>query len=338
MGSSQLQHYLPQTYLKGFSTPTDEVWRFDRSSRTLKPLRPAVIGAENDLYSIVDANGISQNLESQWFSPLDSTFAPLLQKLQLAAELSAHEMYQLAMFTAYMRVRTPASIREAELRLRQIDSHLGVPRDSVRYHSKDPNPSGNREERFVLTKEQSEEIPTARGNACDRNDALQLLISTGKDLARALLNLDWTLLVAPNGRSFIAADSPFMTIPPALHDVDLEGVGPLTPGAITFMPLSASLCMRFANVEPQGLSRRQLDGAAVRSLNTCQVLNSERFVYSPSESLLRKLTASLHSDDLNLDVVVTREARSTSQPTRSLLHTFTRSNISSEWASRISIG
>jgi hypothetical protein len=65
MGSSQLQHYLPRTYLKGFSTSTGEVWRYDRRTATMKPLMPDVIGAENNLYSIVDGGVLSQEIETK---------------------------------------------------------------------------------------------------------------------------------------------------------------------------------------------------------------------------------------------------------------------------------
>lgn len=46
---NQWQHYLPQVYLKGFATPTGEVWRYDRDNGALKPLGTPIIGAEKDL-------------------------------------------------------------------------------------------------------------------------------------------------------------------------------------------------------------------------------------------------------------------------------------------------
>jgi hypothetical protein len=38
VSKSQWHHYLPQVYLKGFTTPTGEVWRYDRVDGALKPL------------------------------------------------------------------------------------------------------------------------------------------------------------------------------------------------------------------------------------------------------------------------------------------------------------
>ena len=70
-------------------------------------------------------------------------------------------------------------------------------------------------------------------------------------------------------------------------------------------------------------------------MNLCQVMNSERYLYSSSETLLGKLTAGIKDVGLNFAVVVTREATSVSNPGSSLIHTFTKSKIPSDWADRL---
>ena len=81
--------------------------------------------------------------------------------------------------------------------------------------------------------------------------------------------------------------------------------------------------------------QRNIDGTAVRAVNICQVMNSERYLFGPNEALVGKLTQAVNSRGLNRGVVITREAASISDPDSSLLHSFTKSKIPPEWAERL---
>ena len=52
-----------------------------------------------------------------------------------------------------------------------------------------------------------------------------------------------------------------------------------------------------------GMLPRRVDGAAVRAINTCQVMNAERHQFGPNEALLGKLRAAISSPILNRAVV-----------------------------------
>jgi hypothetical protein len=224
-------------------------------------------------------------------------------------------------------------IRETEMRFRQTDALLGPDRQSVKYHAE---PSDHDADTYVMAEEQCDSVsPRRAGNAC-RNDVLEVLVDTGMQLARVLLGLEWTLLLAPHRRSFIIGDNPFVIVPPESHNVDLEGVGPMTPGAAVFVPLSSRLCLRVTNSGNRGAGSRQVDGAAMRAINACLVLNSEQYLFSPSDALLKRLVADLvGAPGKNLAQVVLREAPSVSDESRSLLHWFTKSRIGPEWARRV---
>jgi len=332
MGNSQWQHYLPQVYLRGFSTESGEVWRYDRASGALKLLPPRVIGAEKDLYAVVTGEEVSQEIERNWFSPLDGQFGPILRKIREQKTFSANDLMHLANFVAYLRVRTPEAIRETELTIRQFESQIGVAREKIDYRSGPPDHSSDS---YVVKEERSDTVSQRRGHAVARNEVLGVLIRTGLSIAEALIDLTWTVLVASHGRSFIVGDNPFVIVPPKFHRGDLEGVGPLTPGAATFVPLSSELCLRFTNTG-SAASRRQIDGAAIRAINGCQVLNSERYLFGPSNASLNRLTAHL-TDCLgvNMAEVVIREAPSVADSSRSLLHSFKKSKVLPDWADKV---
>jgi Protein of unknown function (DUF4238) len=80
--NSQWQHYLPKVYLTGFGTATGEVWRYDCMNGALKLLPPRVIGAERDLYSIIEGEELFQEIEMKWFNPIDGRFGPTLRKIE----------------------------------------------------------------------------------------------------------------------------------------------------------------------------------------------------------------------------------------------------------------
>jgi hypothetical protein len=139
VSKSQWQHYLPRTYLKGFAASTGEVWRYDRATGALKLLGIPIIGAEKDLYTIVAGEELSQEIETKWFSPLDGKFGPIRKRIENREEPSADEIVHLANFVAYLRIRTPAMIRETETSFRQTDDLLGPDRHSIKYHTESPN-------------------------------------------------------------------------------------------------------------------------------------------------------------------------------------------------------
>ncbi len=330
---SQWQHYLPQVYLKGFATPTGEVWRYDRNNSALKPLGTRIIGAETDLYTIITGIELSHEIETRWFSPLDGKFGPIRRKLESRREPSAEELTHLASFVAYLRVRTPAMIRETETRFRQMDNLLGADRNAIKYHAEQPD---HKADTYILAEEQCESVPPRRADNASRNDVLKVLVKTGMQLAHALLDLRWTLLFASDQRSFITGDNPFVIVPPESFDVDLEGVGPLTPGAAVFIPLSSRLCLRITNSGNPVAGFRQIDGAGVRAINACLVLNCEQYLFSPSDALLNRLVVDLvAAPGKNPAQAVLREASSVSDDSRTLVHWFTKSKISPEWAGRM---
>ncbi len=125
MGKGQWQHYLPEVYLKGFATPTGEVWRYDRATGNLKPLGTPIIGAERDLYTMVTGAEVSQEIENRWFNPLDGTFGPIRRKIEKGHAPSSEDLLQVANFVAYLQVRTPSMIRETETRFQQMNTLLG---------------------------------------------------------------------------------------------------------------------------------------------------------------------------------------------------------------------
>jgi hypothetical protein len=74
----------------------------------------------------------------------------------------------------------------------------------------------------------------------------------------------------------------------------------------------------------------------VRAINACLVLNSEQYLFSPSDALLKRLVEDLvAAPGKNLAQVVLREASSVSSESPGLVHWFAKSKIGPEWAKRV---
>lgn len=334
MGNSQLQHYLPEVFLKGFGIRTGEVWRYDRADGSMKLLPPRVAGAERDLYSIITGTELCQEIETRWFNLLDGRFGPVIKKVEEKRELTFSEVRDLANFAAYLRVRTPACIRQTEASIKQLKAQIGGDCDSV---TCSPGPPARGDDLFTMRNERCDTVSPSRASADLRNEVLEILVQTGMRIAQAVLHLQWTFLFASRGRSFVVGDSPFVVVPPRSHDIQLEGVGPMTPGAATFIPLSARICLRLTDggAVSEVPAYHAIDGAAVRAMNVCQMLNAERYAFGANSTLLDRIAVCVEEAGLNLGETVIRQAASVSDSSRFLLHSFYRSKVGSEWAERI---
>jgi hypothetical protein len=126
-----------------------------------------------------------------------------------------------------------------------------------------------------------------------QNDFVLMMVSMLPELADKLLSLDWILAFAPPKKSFITCDMPTVITRPDNHP-PIRGVGILTPGAEKVVPLSPriALLMRDQSRRPT-VRAGVIDRDRLRDLNESLVGQSERFVFSSSEALLRSLVTSL---------------------------------------------
>jgi hypothetical protein len=100
--------------------------------------------------------------------------------------------------------------------------------------------------------------------------------------------LNWEVLSAPKGCSFITCDNPFTVVPPPSFDDSLVGHGILTPGASTVVPLSRQTAICFYG-EGERIRGAVVRRDFLRNVNVVVAANSERFVIARDEPLLRSI-------------------------------------------------
>ena len=75
-------HYVPQFYLRGFSTDEERVFRLDKHSNTIKRLPIKVVGFQKNLYTYKTIDGKTESLEDV-FSQMEGLAAHSIKLLRV---------------------------------------------------------------------------------------------------------------------------------------------------------------------------------------------------------------------------------------------------------------
>ncbi len=128
-----------------------------------------------------------------------------------------------------------------------------------------------------------------------RSYIIDLMMDGALHLAEVLMALSWTFVRAPNDIHFITSDAPFIIAPPA-GEQDWRAYGVLTPGAITTIPLSPSVCVV---VDGEGRKDRygHMRKDAVRRVNANVAQNSDRFIVARDQPYLERLVKRTRVDN-----------------------------------------
>jgi hypothetical protein len=98
-------HYVPQFFLKGFSSDGENLWLFDRVKNEYRFQDTRKIASENKFYTYT-VKGEEKNLESV-FSQVEGYAKPILEKVVNRIDISPQEKADLSIFLAIQRVRIP---------------------------------------------------------------------------------------------------------------------------------------------------------------------------------------------------------------------------------------
>src|SRR5688572_25151337 len=107
MSAPKLHHALAQFYQHGFCRD-EKLWVFDRERVQFRKQSPKVTAAETHLYSLQNPDGSKDtSIESILASYVEGPTKPIITKLENGERITEDERGQIAMFAAFMKVRTP---------------------------------------------------------------------------------------------------------------------------------------------------------------------------------------------------------------------------------------
>jgi hypothetical protein len=292
---SRRHHYLPQMYLRGFADDDGLVWVFDRQNNTF--LHQGVINTavKKDFYTVVGPDGEkSDAIETLMANSVEGPTKCIIEKLDKRnLNWEGEDRAILALFVTLLRTRNLAFDRDQNEFTDQFfrwwakasHSTTEAVENSLReYQEKtgQDTTSVSAQEMFEMIRDDRYEFHNPRQNN------IKMMMSLSLDLARALFRLNWDILSAPKGESFVTCDNPFTVVPPPSFDDTFDGFGILTPGASTVVPLSrrTAICFRGEGDQTRGAVVYK---DFLRSVNLVVAANSERFVIAREEALLRSL-------------------------------------------------
>jgi len=294
MNRPKRHHYLPQFYLEGF-TRDGLLWVYDRKTKTTRKQTPVNTAVESDFYTYVDLKGNESAEIEKLFARLEGYTKPVIDLLTNRQEVSVEQRGLVAGFIGTLYIRTPGFRRMSDgmreqmmrrvMRLSLPDVDTAATR-LPQMRTGGPNVEG-------WTPAQALEVaqnPDDYGIDFPLNVSLHTMLTLLPQLAPLLWDLKWTIMHAPQNKSFVTSDVPFLLFSPSGHKPGFPGVGLMTPGAVKVVPLNQRACLVMGDLSP-GSPIKHVDAESewVRNVNLTATKNCERFVIGPVSTLVASL-------------------------------------------------
>lgn len=309
------QHYIPQFYLKNFSSDKKHLHVYDRLLGEKGDLRYQTtidIAHQNNFYTFQTKQGGKKNLEN-FFSQLEGDASLIIDKVYKKYKISLEEMEKIALFVAFLHTRVPAFKRTTE----QI--HTSAGEKLLRLKAKTTSKEQLR--KFYREKESKELTDQELDNIIDfavnpkrsrigftypNGYWIKTLLEMGVEFAQYFFEMDWIFLFTEKPYAFITSDNPFILIPPKNYN-PLRSFGLLTPGTKKIIPLRPDMCLMMNDRKENttirfGVAHKDF----YRGVNTRLMVESERFCFSSERGKLEKLakeTKSCSTKEKNVMIV-----------------------------------
>jgi len=289
---SKLQHYLPKSYLYGFSGNSETVWVYDKKLNTLKELSPEVFGGENHFYTLKDSEGKSDTSIEDMFVEVDGVYMSILRKIQNLEQLSGEERREFSLILALFMNRTPSFKNLSENMLNEIMKGY------MKVYAQHKDAFYSKLKDFGVKEDDLEETRKfALEGKYDifpsQNYTMEQMIKLSLDIAPMFNMFKWTIGKVPNETSFMTTDNPISLIPSKEYSCyPFQGVGPLTKSVTVHFPLDKDLLlgMQFNENPTEEITYGKIPNRRyVRILNHDLFLCANRFVIAKDKRWLEKI-------------------------------------------------
>lgn len=297
------QHYLPRFYLAGFGE-NGKVWVHKKESGVYELRNPKTLATKHHYYTVLDEEGIKDATVENVLGTVESTAAQIIAKLETPEIITISDKIHLAQFVALMKFRVPAFERwfadfsEATIKQKMKDDFPSVESISEKMKEMDgydPAEPDRAEGIFQgLQDPKYRVVPNASAR-------IAAMLSATLEISRLLAFMEWTLLVAPEGVSFVTTDDPVLVLGPSgpppdppqgwpgeINPYSLAGEGFGAPGTQTAVPLSKRVYL-VAEGEGTAMKLMRVDREWVRFANETHAARRDGLLVGSEESLLKEL-------------------------------------------------
>jgi hypothetical protein len=279
-------HYVPRFYLNMFASSPGLIFVYDKRQQVVRDQPTKETAVERDLYTAVSPTGeLIDDIETELFSPIEETVAPLLKSLaKREGQWPKGTAQAIGWFMATLYARVP----------RTIDTARELARISMIEYQKmlaaDPERLQRLHDDYIRDNPCSEMLSVEEMTKylSDPEKYFKVSFSRKHALAMCLMNIDVTLEVLPQLRwavcrnygavPFITSDCPVVSFAPTGTGQVVFNAYWYSPDLEVSFPISPHVCM-FLRRKPQQVNRA-VSNDFVREINRRTAFVAERFVYS----------------------------------------------------------
>lgn len=288
-------HYLSRFYLERFVGADGCVSVYDRDSSTIRRQQPQNTAVIGHFYTLRDEQGRQRFELEVEMGKIEADASSIISALVSKSEITDQQRATMAYFVALSVVRTPefiSSLKQSNADLIKRVSKIAFSNPEVAknavIHSGDEALSGDeleaRAERLVnfLHSDDYEIV-------VDHQHTLGLATQLSDTLAPILFERNWTVIRAPENKSFITSDCPVHlgSIAPTTKN-RFYGTGFGSADAIILMALDSENMLSMSGFGRE-LHFRRVDGSTVRRTNIVRSYDCQRYLIGRDDSLVSSI-------------------------------------------------
>lgn len=288
-------HFLPEFYLHKFARD-GYVWVYDRkedSYRRQQPKNTAVIG---HYYAITSETGERDYDIERMLSQFEGRAKTAIQTLEAGQEINPEQRADLAYYLAFQHTRTPRFEREIDEMADAVHKILlkemvpTVEAAEIVFKCKEKKSDVTAESMYKFI---HEEQFSMKGS---RNNTISLMLDQTSRASKDIALMDWVVVHAVRGCSFITTDSPIGYVVPEKFIRSGEPVIGLGSEKITkLFPLTQKVALLIGKYGG-GFGHFRFNRTQVRDFNVTVARETERFLIGRDEALVRSIVRKSNID------------------------------------------
>lgn len=275
-------HYLSQSYLKGFTDPASprDLWVYPFNDPSWRPMLPKDIAWEPGYYGDVDSA----------LRIVENNSAPALRRARRMKPISDDDRVALCYLVSTIMGRSPALIEAVgEEVVSQVQALHRTwyercredPSELVRLMAEMTDAGFQPDEPLTLEDLEPSKIAF---NSHSPGIALETL-KAAATLVPTLMSMRWVFVVAPRSDFFVTSDHPFFAIDRTAPVRGRYGFAALgDPNVKATLPLGRRVALYLWKGPPGPVEYRQVDSEAVADVNFRTTWPAARFIAGPSRT------------------------------------------------------
>ncbi|MEX0616648.1 MAG: DUF4238 domain-containing protein [Candidatus Woykebacteria bacterium] len=290
-------HYVSQFYLRGFLDSNSQLNIFDRYNKVFLKRTPGGIAYNENYYTVDTKQEKGSTILEETLGLVETKAKPVIDKLtQHGAVLTKEERENLGLFLALQQQRVPDSEKAkremAEKTYKAVAqkfAHLLATNNEAFETTKKkvPKVKGSPE----LTQEDWLGLATGEKFKLEievpHSFVVKQMFDLALEVAPLICQMNWKVLYASKSRAFTTSDNPFILS--GSPWAPGRGVGLITPRSRKFFPLTKGACLFMGDQPTATLEFASATSDGVRQINRLTALNSDRYIISHNQDLLKRI-------------------------------------------------